>query len=111
MSAAKYLIVRFNTVSDNARSAVSAVWSQLIDGALKAIEDVLLSRHNHRKSFIIGITAIFTLIHKLSHPFGFKSYQGRAASTACFFSKPTIGTQNGLLCGNPVPFACFTKTI
>ena len=63
MDAAKDLSISFHTVADHPTVAVRANWSECVDCALKAIEDVMLAGNDYLKRLVIFIFANFACSH------------------------------------------------
>jgi hypothetical protein len=66
--------LRFDIVTNDATTAMSARWSEGMNRALEAIEYVSLPFHDHLKSFIVIISAHFTPRHN-SPPSSWKTGQ------------------------------------
>lgn len=68
----------FDPMPDDPGLAVSTTRRELIDGAFKAVKDMLFTRKHHRKSFVIDVPAVFTrrILHIASFVLFLKRQQG-----------------------------------
>lgn len=60
MSATVNGSIRFQTMADNAATAVAALRGQAVDGAFEAVESVALASNDDFEGFVINISASFT---------------------------------------------------
>lgn len=66
VGAAVNAIAFLHIVADDAAAALSALGREGMDGALEAVENMLLAFHDHFKRFLIIVSANFALSHIIS---------------------------------------------
>ncbi len=63
MGAAVNASAFLDVVADDATTAIPALGREGMDGALKAVEDMLPALHHHFERFFVVVSANFTLSH------------------------------------------------
>lgn len=62
--ATENIISRFYSMTDDGAAAVSARWSQCLNGAFEAVESVQLAVHHHQKCLRVIVSARLAFAHK-----------------------------------------------